>query len=149
MNMKKSLLLVITILFLFVIFPVSSYRVDAKNDEFSSYRIKYDKDSLDCEDALGDPNDPESMRSILDTCYAIMRMIAVFLTVILGMLDFGKAVTSDDQDLVKKASKKFIKRLVALVVIFILPFIIDPIVKVALGDGNDTCGVGTSTGSGS
>ena len=149
MNMKKSLLLFITILFLFVIFHFICYRIDAKNDEFSSYRIKYDKDSLDCEDALGDPNDPESMRSIVDTSYAIMRMIAVFLTVILGMLDFGKAVTSDDQDLVKKASKKFIKRLVALVVIFILPFIIDPIVKVARGDGNDTCGVGTSTGSGS
>ena len=57
------------------------------------------------------------------------------------MLDFGKGITEDNQDLIKKASKKFIKSLIALVVIFILPFIVNPIVEIAIGVESGTCGI--------
>lgn len=92
-------------------------------------------DALDCSDMLN----PE-LEEILDTAYAVIRVGAVALVMILGSLDFGKAVVSNDQDMLKKASKTFIKRLVAMAVILILPVIIDPIVKMAVG--TDTCEVG-------
>ena len=94
-------------------------------------------DKLECSDMLDG-----GLEEILDTAYLVMQFSAIILTIILGSLDFGRALSSSDQDLLKKASKKFVKRVIATVVIVALPFIIDPIVEVALGSGYDTCGVG-------
>ena len=99
-----------------------------------------DSEALDCNGYFN--ND---LGKVLDAAYLILQVLAVALTVVLGMLDFGKAVWSNDQDLLKKASNKFIKRLVAMVVIILLPFIIDPIVEKALGVGDGTCSVGSGS----
>lgn len=91
---------------------------------------------LTCDDFFS-----EDLRDLTKTAYDVIKFLALFLTVILGMLDFGKGITEDNQDLIKKASKKFIKRLIALVVIFILPFIVNPIVEIAIGVESGTCGI--------
>ena len=40
----------------------------------------------------------------------------IILTVIFGSLDFAKAIWSNDQDMLKKASQKFIKRLQIMII---------------------------------
>jgi len=129
MCFKKIITLVIIAMFafLFVSKPIMQ----------NSVVYAADSEALECEDMLDGGLD-----EILDSAYLIMQVAAIALTVVMGMLDFGKAISSSDQDLLKKASKKFVKRLIAMVVIIILPYIIDPIVEVALGSGYDTCGVG-------
>ena len=67
------------------------------------------------------------MMDIISTIYKIIEFLAIILTIVLGMLDFAKGITSDDQDLIKKASKHFVKRLIICVVIFVLPLLIDPL----------------------
>lgn len=129
MCFKKIITLVIIAMFafLFVSKPIMQ----------NSVVYAADSEALECEDMLDGGLD-----EILDSAYLIMQVAAIALTVVMGMIDFGKAISSSDQDLLKKASKKFVKRLIAMVVIIILPYIIDPIVEVALGSGYDTCGVG-------
>ena len=142
MSFKKIIMLVFVamITFLFVSKPVMNESVVYAT---GSERIMYDdntnnnqdSDALKCEDMFDGDLD-----KMLDNAYTVMRIAAVALTLILGMLDFAKAIWSNDQDGLKKAQQKFVKRLIAMVVIVILPFIIDPIIKLALG--SDTCGIG-------
>ena len=59
-----------------------------------------------------------------------MKYIAPVLVIILGILDFIKALASSDDDAMKKAQKRFIIRLVAASLLFLLPLIIDYILKI-------------------
>lgn len=54
-----------------------------------------------------------------------VKYIAPVVAIILGMLDFIKAVASQNDDDMKKAQGKFIKRLIAAALLFIIPFIIE------------------------
>lgn len=91
-------------------------------------------DAPTCSDLLD-----KDLDKMLTTAYTVMQIGAIVLTVIFGSLDFAKAVWSNDQDMLKKASQKFIKRLVAMVVVLILPYIIDPVVKAVFGSSYDSC----------
>lgn len=53
------------------------------------------------------------------------KFIAPILLILLGMLDFGKAIISNDADALKKAGINFSKRLIAAVILFLLPVIIN------------------------
>lgn len=58
-----------------------------------------------------------------------IRILVPILLIILGAVDFGTAVVSQDQDALKKSGSKFIKRCIAAVAIFFVP----TIVKLLLG----------------
>lgn len=59
-----------------------------------------------------------------------VKYIAPVLVIILGILDFVKALAAQDDDAMKKAQGKFVKRLVAAVLLFLLPLIIDYVLSV-------------------
>lgn len=54
-----------------------------------------------------------------------IKYIAPVLAIILGMLDFIKAIISSNDDDMKKSQGKFVKRLIAAALLFIVPFIIE------------------------
>ena len=51
-----------------------------------------------------------------------VKYIAPVLAIILGILDFIKAISSQSDDEMKKAQGKFVKRLIAAALLFIVPF---------------------------
>ncbi len=51
------------------------------------------------------------------------------LILLLGSVDFGKAVLSEDQDALKKATSKFVKRCIIGVAIFLVPIFLDVLFK--------------------
>lgn len=55
----------------------------------------------------------------------ILRIVGVVLMIVLGVLDFTKALSSSDADAMKKAGNMFIKRLIIVVLILFIPAIID------------------------
>ena len=55
----------------------------------------------------------------------ILRIIGVVLMIVLGVLDFTKALTSSDADAMKKAVNMFVKRLIIVILILFIPAIID------------------------
>ncbi len=54
-----------------------------------------------------------------------VRYIVPAIIIILTILDFIKAIAADSEDEMKKASGKFVKRLIVAVIIFLLPLILE------------------------
>lgn len=75
------------------------------------------------------------------------------LAIILGMFDFFKATLSDEDNANKKAFENFIKRIIAAILIFLLPLLIqllftaidNPVIKIpGFNVDSPTCGIGES-----
>lgn len=69
--------------------------------------------------------------NILASLFDIMKIAAPILVIVLGSLDFVKAVLAEDQDALKKAGKRFSRRLMAAILLFFIPTIISALLKVA------------------
>lgn len=98
--------------------------------------IEIDKDPLTCDEFFS-----QEMKDIVKTSYTALKIIAIVLVMVYGMLDFGKSITTNDKDMLKKSTIKFVKRLVALVVILILPYIINPLIEMILEVDSGTCNI--------
>ncbi len=70
----------------------------------------------------------------------VIKYIIPVIVIVFGIVDFIKAIASDKDDEMKKAQGRFIKRLIAAALIFIVPFIIEFILDKA-GFINDECAV--------
>lgn len=73
----------------------------------------------------------------------ILRWIKYILPVIVivfGILDFMKAMGADKEDEMKKAQQRFIRRLIAAALVFIVPLILEFILD-KMGFGYDSCGL--------
>ena len=60
-----------------------------------------------------------------------IRICVPILLIVLGILDFSKAVFSKTEDDMKKTREKFIKRIVAAVLVFLAPIFVNMILSVA------------------
>lgn len=72
----------------------------------------------------------------------IIKIAVPILLVLLGMMDFGKAVMSNDEKALKEAQNRFVKRLIAGVVIFFLPLILNfllNLLETPWGEGLSLC----------
>ena len=67
-----------------------------------------------------------------------IKYILPVLVIILGILDFIKAIGSDKEDEMKKAQKRFIIRLIAAALVFLVPLILE-FVLIKMGFGYDSC----------
>ena len=72
----------------------------------------------------------------------IGKYIVPALVIILSIIDFLKAIGADKDDEMKKAQSRFVKRLIAAALIFIVPFIIEFVLdKAGFGNYIDGCGI--------
>lgn len=69
-----------------------------------------------------------------------VKYIIPAIVIIFGILDFIKAIGSDKDDEMKKAQGRFIKRLIAAALIFIVPFIIEFVLD-KMGFEVSSCGI--------
>ena len=61
----------------------------------------------------------------VQTLFDWVKILAPILLIVFGIIDFGKATITNDNDALKKATTSFIKRAIAAVAIFFLPLIIN------------------------
>lgn len=87
-----------------------------------------------CEKLLGD-----SVIEVLDIIFLIIRIITPILLIVLTMLDFASAIAGGE-DALKKATDKFIKRLIAAVLIFLTPTLINFLMDIT-GISDGSCGL--------
>lgn len=76
----------------------------------------------------------------------IVKILVPIILLVTGVLDFAKAIFSSSEDEMKKAQSKFIKRIIAAVVVFLVPTFVNLLLEIANGvwsyiDPN-TCGIG-------
>ncbi len=97
--------------------------------------------SPNCSNILGDAVD------IVQQIFDWVKIIAPVMLILFGSIDYAKAVIANDNDALKKATNNFVKRAIAAVAIFFLPFIINlilslPGIKETIEMGDDPlCGV--------
>lgn len=85
-----------------------------------------DKTELKCEDIFTD-----DIKAMLDEVLQIVRIAVPILIIVLGMVDFAKAVIASKEDAMKKAQITFIKRLIIGVAVFFVPVLIDIVMELA------------------
>ena len=73
----------------------------------------------------------QELINLINEVLAYPRIIVPIIIVVLGSLDFFKAVTAGKEDEMKKAQKKFIKRLVMGIAVFLVPTFINAIMHLA------------------
>ncbi len=88
-----------------------------------------------CTDVLDD-----GLVEFLQEIFNYMKFFAPVLVILLGSLDFGKAVVSSDEKELKNATNRFIKRLIAAVALFFLPYLLNAILSY-INEVDGTCGI--------
>lgn len=73
--------------------------------------------------------------NILSDVYNMLRIGAVILVIVLGMVDFTSAVSASDSDKLNKAIKKLTRRLIILVVLFVVPTLLELVLSLVFGPG--------------
>ena len=78
----------------------------------------------------------------LQTYFTIIKILTPVLIIGLSVVDFVQATASSDDDALKKAKDKFVKRLVIGVIIFLLPYLVNMILQL-IDDyyQTSTCGI--------
>jgi len=69
-----------------------------------------------------------------------IKYILPVIVIVMGILDFIKAIGADKEDEMKKAQSKFIKRLIAAALVFLVPLIIEFALD-KMGFGYNDCGI--------
>ncbi|MDD3187153.1 MAG: hypothetical protein PHD02_01615 [Bacilli bacterium] len=83
---------------------------------------------------------PEEIVNIVGSVINIIQFGIPIILVIMGMLDLGKAVTSQKEDEIKKAQSMLIKRIIYGVIVFLIPAIIEFAFGLLSDDGTSALG---------
>lgn len=62
---------------------------------------------------------PIETAKIMHNAYILLKLGAPLILVIMGVLDFGRAVIGSSDDEIKKKEKRFIKRIISAVLVFL------------------------------
>ena len=82
----------------------------------------------------------ERLFAIVDNVISWVKYIVPVLVILLGIIDFIRAVVTDKDDGMKQAQSRFIKRLIAAALIFVVPLILSFILK-KMGFVVEDCGI--------
>lgn len=137
--MKKVTLLLCSFL---LIFGVGVYKVSAKPVEPVSMVYSLDRSITDanCEGTLGSPDDPDSLAYFLQEIFNIFKFAAPLLVLVMTIIDFIKAITSQDKDMIFKVAKKTGIRIVLAIVLFFVPTFLNMFLSWV--GAYSTCGIG-------
>lgn len=95
-----------------------------------------DKQYVTCNGAELPYGIPYIIHNIID----LIKIATPIILIILGMLDFGKAVAASDEKQMKDASSKFIRRAIAAVVIFFVIAIVQFVFNEVVSDNKGAMG---------
>ena len=100
-------------------------------DEMVENNEAYTKQDVSCDGIFGSKDDPDSLRYLFNEIMMYPKIIVPILVIALGILDLAKAVTAASEDVMKKAQKTFVKRLLISIAIFFVPTIMNVIMYLA------------------
>ncbi len=82
----------------------------------------------------------ESFGWLIQTALNYIKIAGPILVILLSMIEFIKAILSSDEEAMKKAQSRLVIRIIAVVVLFLLPFLVGEVLKLINGISNPTCG---------
>ena len=136
----KKLVIICTIL---IIFIFGAKVVNAKAiTNFSNGEVTYLANNMtedNCTSLLGKPTNEGDPAYYLQKGLDIIKYLGVILCIVLTIVDFAKAIFSNDKDMLKPLSKKALSRLIYAVLLFFLPIIVKTLLT--LVGAYSTCGI--------
>lgn len=79
----------------------------------------------------------ESLPKFTNSLYDILKIATPVIIIIMGMLDVLKAVTAQKEDEMKKATRKFLNRLLAGAVVFLIFMITETVIYLVIPDDSN------------
>lgn len=142
---KKKASVIISLFFAFtLIFPI---QVEARNvDSYINHNItmKNMDTKMECtgdEGILGDVNNEDSVAWLLQKILNYMKILGPTIAIVMGSLDFAKAIIASDEESMKKSQKRFINRLIAAMLLFFVPLLVQIMLELFNITSNITCGI--------
>ena len=89
-----------------------------------------------------DPCDiiPDEIREWIGDALNLVKYVALAIVIVLGVLDFLKAAGSGEAEAMKKAGTDFLKRIIAVIILFLIPLIVDLILNlIEIYGADSTC----------
>lgn len=132
-----------TIIAVFSIFTyrVQAYELDIDNTFHSETKLAASGLSS-CRSILGDVNDEESVAWLVQRILNYVKILGPTIAIILGSVDFGKAIITSDEENMKKAQNRFIKRIIAAIALFFVPLLTQVLLGLfGITSDNASCGL--------
>lgn len=112
----------------------ANFNSDNSNDKYYSLVVKDTKDDepkkdfnpTSCDDLIGN-----EIKDIINNIMKYIRIAVPILLIGFGIIDFAKATFSSKEDDMKKSREVFIKRIIAAVLVFLAPIIVNLILDLA------------------
>lgn len=107
----------------------SSKYYDENGNEIKSGElidIKEDEELSDCSDLFG-----EELVKKINEVMNIIKIAVPILLIIFGISDFFKATFDKSEEDMKKSRDKFIKRIIAAIIVFLVPVFVNLVLKIA------------------
>ena len=79
---------------------------------------------------------PDFVGYFVSLIYVAIRIGVPILLILVGMFDMGKAIVAKKEEDVKKAQGLLIKKLIVGVIVFLLPYFVELVVKIATRDNS-------------
>lgn len=80
----------------------------------------------DCSETyLGCTDEEDDLAWLLQKILNYIKILGPTIAIIMGTLDFTKAIVASDEEQMKKAQSKFVKRLIAAVALFFIPLLVE------------------------
>ena len=128
-------LFILTFLFFCFITPAKALTYEDYVDS-SIMLLEEDK----CHHIFGDPNTEGDFANYLQQIFNVFKYLAPALVIVLSIVEFIKAASSDDKEALLKASKKTGIRIVLAILLFFIPGLINFLFDKLGWYG--TCGIG-------
>lgn len=132
MNKRKSYLIISLFFAVLAILPM---QVEAKIQEFNINEIVEKSNSTaliaakvveNCDETyLGCVDQEEDLAWLLQKILNYMKILGPTIAIVFGTLDFTKAIVASDEEKMKKAQSSFVKRLIAALLLFFVPIIVE------------------------
>lgn len=109
---------------------------------YTQFESGLEWDTSDCESYLGTITDNSDPAYYLNFAFQLLKYATIVLLLVLTVVDFLKAVTSNKDDALKKALQTAVKRLVVAIIVFFLPTIVNFILDLlGIISTDPTCGI--------
>ena len=144
MKMKLSIIYIL-FMTIFTIIPSNTYAFGVStNTNTNSYVQILDGETIDCNgdnSLLGNVNDEKSVAWLLQKLLNYIKILGPSIAIVLGSLDFIKAIVSSDEENMKKTQKRFVNILIAAALLFFIPLIVELLLGLFGFTTNVTCGL--------
>ncbi len=141
MNKRKSYIIISLFFVVMMVFPIN-VKAESKDSYINYVTIESSQDitnrsfaliaaEVDCNDTiLGCTDDEDSVAWLLQKLLNYLKILGPTIAIVLGSLDFTKAIVASDEDQMKKTQSKFVKRIIAAVLLFFIPLLVEILLSI-------------------